>query len=240
MLFVLAKCGWAVNITKHEEISQKKVFLGLLVNSISMEFEIPQPKLDNFLVSLRQVKSQAIPPMRLLARFLGKLNLFSRALGQVVRLMTRSLYACLEPAYSTGWESVTSLTVLAREELEFWESNRVKLNVFAIPIATPITPSITSCELIAGDASGVGLYTANFLEENKTVYSRKLTATEMKESSTHRECLTILGIYTNPSSPIYSFRRRQILHLTDNKGVVSVFTIGLSNKHLKSMAVKVY
>lgn len=38
MLFVLTNCGWAVNISKHNEISQMKVFLGLLVNSISMEF----------------------------------------------------------------------------------------------------------------------------------------------------------------------------------------------------------
>ena len=115
--------------------------------------------------------------MRLLACLFGKLNLFSRALGQVVRLMTRSFYACLEPAYSTGWESVTSLTVDAREELEFWESNLVKLNGFAI---SPITPSITTCEIVVGDASGVGLYAAKFSGKHKTVYSRKLTSSEMK------------------------------------------------------------
>ena len=165
MLFVLAKCGWAVNISKHDEISQMKVFLGLLVNSISMEFEIPQPKLDDFLLLLKQVKSQDTLPVRLLARLLGKLNLFNRALGQVVRLMTRHLYVCLEPAYTTGWESFTSLTVHAREELEFWESNLVKLNGFAI---SPITPSITTCEIVAGDASGVGLYAAKFLGKQQT------------------------------------------------------------------------
>ena len=30
------------------------------------------------------------------------------------------------------------------------------------------------------------------------------------------------------------------MHLTDNKGVVSVFTIGYPKKYLQSMAVKVY
>ena len=73
----------------------------------------------------------------------------------------------------------------------------------------------------------------------KLFFSRKLTAKEKNESSTYCECLVILGIYTDPHSPIHSFRR-QILHLTDNRGVVSIFTIGSPKKHLQSMAVKVY
>ena len=67
--------------------------------------------------------------------------------------MTRSLYACLHPAYFSEkrWVAVTSLSDSAKEELQFWESNIVKLNGFAI---TPIVHSITTCEVIAGDASG--------------------------------------------------------------------------------------
>ena len=105
---------------------------------------------------------------------------------------------------------------------------------------SPVTPSITTCEIIAGDASGVGLYAAKFYGKQQTVYSRKLTNNERSESSTYRECLTILGIYTDSSSPIHLFKRREILHLTDNKGVVSVFTIGLPRPKLQSMAVAVF
>ena len=78
------------------------------------------------------------------------------------------------------------------------------------------------------------------LTKMKQFFSRKLTAKEKNESSTYRECLVILGIYTNPNSPIHSFKGQQILHLTDNKGVVSIFSIGSPKKHLQSMAVKVY
>ena len=151
--------------------------------------------------------------------------------------MTRRLYVCLKPAYSNGCESLTSLTVEAREELEFWECNLVKLNGFAI---SPITPSITTCELVAGDALGVGPSTAKFLGKQETVYSRKLTFSERKESSTYRECLAILDLYTDSSSPIHSFRRHEILHLTDNQGVVSVFTVGSPKEKLQSMAVAVF
>ena len=98
--------------------------------------------------------------------------------------MTRSLYACLHPAYFSEkhWGAFTSLSNSAKEELQFWELNIVKLNGFAI---TPIVPSITTCEVIAGDASGEGLYAANFSDNNSTVYSRKLKPAEKSESSTH-------------------------------------------------------
>ena len=54
-----------------------------------MEFEIPDEKLEKFFLILVKVQSQEIMPVRLLASFLGLLNSFDRALGQVVRLMTR-------------------------------------------------------------------------------------------------------------------------------------------------------
>ena len=104
----------------------------------------------------------------------------------------------------------------------------------------PIVPSITKCEVFAGDASGEGLYAAHFSGVNNTIYSRKLTLFEKSLSSTHRECLVILGIYTDSQSPIALFRGKRILHFTDNKGVVSVFTIGSTKPALQAMAVKVF
>ena len=136
-----------------------------------MQFEIPKEKLFKFLEDLLLVKSQAVMPVRLLAQLLGLLNSFSRALGQIVRLMTRSLYACLNPAYFSKerWAAVTSLSNLAKDELQFWESNIKKLNGFAI---SPVIPSNSKCEVIAGDASGEGLYAAHFSGVNNTIYSR--------------------------------------------------------------------
>ena len=156
-----------------------------MINSITMPFVIPEEKLLKFFVVLLFVKSQAVMPVRLLAQLLGLLNLFSRALGQIVRLMTQSLYDCLDPAYYSRerWAASTSLSNLAKEELQFWELNIKKLNGFAI---SPVIPSITKCEVIAGDASGEGLYAAHFSGVNNTIYSRKLTLFEQSQSSTFR------------------------------------------------------
>ena len=50
----------------------------------------------------------------------------------------------------------------------------------------------------------------------------------------------ILGIYTDSHGPINWFKGKQILHLMDNRGVVSVFTIDSPKPALQTMALKVY
>ena len=66
--------------------------------------------------------------------------------------MTRQLYKCLGPAFNTKgeWESNTLLSSEAKVELDFWWAKIRKLNGFSIK---PVLPSITVCEVVAGDAS---------------------------------------------------------------------------------------
>ena len=131
MLHTLIKYGWLLSVPKHKPFALEKIFLGLLINSITMQFEIPEEKICKFLDILVLVKSQAVMPVRLLAQLLGLLNSFSRALGQIVRLMTRSLYSCLNPVYFSRelWTAFTSLSNLAKEELQFWELNIKKSKI---------------------------------------------------------------------------------------------------------------
>ena len=143
--------------------------MGLTIDSISRELEIPKSKLDQYFEALKLVKYQSVMAVRLLAHFSGLLNSYSRALGQVIRLMTRNLYSCLHRAYFSKecWGSLTSLLALAWKELKFWESNIFKLNGFAI---YPSTPSITTCEIVTEDASDEGLNAAHLSDKNKTVF----------------------------------------------------------------------
>ena len=87
--------------------------------------------------------------------------------------MTGSLYSCLHPAYFSQecWSSLTSLSDLAVEEINVWETTISKLNGFAI---SPISPSITTCEVVAGDASGKGLYAAHFSDKNQSFFQENL------------------------------------------------------------------
>ena len=112
-----------------------------------------------------------------------------------------------------------------------------KLNGFAIK---PVIPSITSCQLVAGDASGIGTYMAKFSDESETLLSRQFTAFERRQSSTYRESLGVCDLYSCVDSSIVRFKGQQILHVTDNQGVETIFQIGSPVEALQKMAVKVY
>ena len=86
LIHTLIKCGWLLSVPKHEPVAQKKIFLGLAINSLTMQFEVPNSKLVQFIEVLNSVKSQALMPVRLLACLLGLLNSFSRALGKLLGL----------------------------------------------------------------------------------------------------------------------------------------------------------
>ena len=117
----------------------------------------------------------------------------------------------------------------------FLMGNISKLSGF--PIA-PEFPSLTTCRVTAGDASGVGLYVADFTSGSRTIATRQFSDYEMHQSSTFRECLVVWDVYASPSISIGSkFSNFQVIHITDNKGVVSIFTIGSPKKHLQELAL---
>ena len=49
LLYVLHKCGWIVSSSKHGPMSQQEQFLGLIINSITIMFEILEEKLKHFI-----------------------------------------------------------------------------------------------------------------------------------------------------------------------------------------------
>ena len=151
--------------------------------------------------------------------------------------MTRQLYKCLGPAHNTPeeWNANTSLSVEAKVELDFWRSKIKKLNGFSIK---PFIPSITMCELVAGDASGEGSYMAKFSDKSETLLSRKFTEFERQQSSTYRESCGVCDLYTTANSPIVKFKGQQIMHVTDNQGVAAIFRLACLGKLYRKWLLK--
>ena len=92
---------------------------------------------------------------------------------------------------------------------------------------------------MAGDASGFGTYMAKFSDNSETLLSRKFTAFERRQSS-YRESQGVCDLYSTVDSSIVRFKGQQILHVTDNKGVETIFQIGSPVETLQKMAVKGY
>ena len=126
----------------------------------------------------------------------------------------------------------------AKEELGFWIKNISDLNGYAI---SPEYPSVTTCRVIAGDASGVGLFVAEITSGDRTIATRRFTDFEMHQSSTYRECIVVRDVYSiSQGSKGQQFSGSQVMHITDNKGVVAVFTIGSPVKALQAIALDVF
>ena len=47
LIHTLIECGWLLSVPKHEPVAQKKIFLGLAINSLTMQFEVPNSKISS-------------------------------------------------------------------------------------------------------------------------------------------------------------------------------------------------
>ena len=70
--------------------------------------------------------------------------------------------------------------------------------------------------------------------------SRKFSVFEQQQSSTYRECLVVLDLYTMSHLPVVKLKIQQIMHVTDNQGGAAIFNKGSPRDPLQSIAVKVY
>ena len=123
-LFLLENLGFVVNSKKSILVpSQEIEFLGMIVNSISMDLKLPGEKIRKIRQEAHHLLNQTQPTAQLLSQLLGKLNATSPAL-QMAPLFCRSLQICLKKALSDNqqnYQAVVQLSPQALEDLQWWE-----------------------------------------------------------------------------------------------------------------------
>ena len=180
-LEVLAKAGWVVSPSKATGPADRLTFLGLDVCSRSMMFFIPEKKLEAILGHLDSfVKGKKTSP-RCLARLVGKIQSCHRALGPVVRHMTRNIYRFIcSNVENFAWDYFLPIDSEVRDELLFWKNNLRTLDGFHF---SPVqTEEVVNFE-VASDASGVGVF-AYLVDSNRQLLSRPFNLDERSGSST--------------------------------------------------------
>ena len=94
-LFLLENLGFIINIKKSIlSLSQEIKFVGMIVNSVSMDLKLPGEKIRQ---EARHLLHIAQPSAQSLSQLLGKLNATTPAL-QMAPLFCRSLQICLKQA----------------------------------------------------------------------------------------------------------------------------------------------
>ena len=191
---VLKKAGYVVSIEKAKEPSQRILFLGLEVCSTTMMFFIPESKLLHIIDTINVLCAQRKVQLRKFASLLGFLQSCARALGNVVRLMTRASYhwmaekLAIHPSYNWFYE----LSDEVRTELFFWKANVRSLNGF------PINPSQSLTETrirIVTDASADGAFDFEISDKYHLPASRSHCSSDSTpgafqvQRSDHHSCL---------------------------------------------------
>lgn len=153
VLRTFIQLGFLINWEKSKLIpSQEVEFLGMIINTVSMEFRVPHKKVQDIknlaemlLVSYQNSKEI---PTRTVAQLLGKIAAVEMAVFPA-RLKSRSLLANKNNNLHKGWKGSMRLSHKAAEELKWWINHLDNWNGKFIILPTP---SLT----IMSDASKVG------------------------------------------------------------------------------------
>ena len=144
---------------------------------------VPRPKITKLQESISRIFAQRFVNAKDLASVAGQLNSMFLAIGNIVRLMSRAMYAQISAQNS--WFSNFYLEDSVVEELVFWQSNLDHLNVRRIWFKS------SAVRVAFSDASDTG-FGGYIVELGSQVAAQGVWwANLAKESSTMREVLAV-------------------------------------------------
>ena len=235
VMTTLTRLGFLLNKGKSiVEPSQTIEFLGLLINSTDMTFQVPKRKLRSIRKEAQQMLNREVTTPRKLASFLGRCNFLSQALRHST-LHTRALLRLKNQALvqdRQGWDKKIPMTQEAQENLQFWVKEchhwdgkqiRIDESEYNLRLETDASPT------------GWGAVVRYPNNHTETTYGH-WGPTETHQSSNWKELKTILLALRSlipPDSRVHLF--------SDNKTTVSyIRKEGGKFPHLNQLAMETW
>ena len=125
VVYLLENLGFVINYPKSELTPTQEIeFLGFTVNSTKMELRLPGEKIKKIRNEAGKILQPDTVSALALSRLIGKMNAATQAIP-MAPLYYRNLQTCLREALQEdqSYSSTTTLTVEAREELEWWRDH---------------------------------------------------------------------------------------------------------------------
>ena len=225
----LDSSGLLVNEDKsHWHPMQVGEWLGFVINTIAMIFQIPErkvEKLKNLLVSAIRDQSSSY---RELARIAGSIVSVALAVGPISRLLTRQMYLAIESR--SAWDHTLRFPTALLEELRFWYRNIDSFNGYTL------RPPPDSSTVLFSDASDVafGGFSASL---DGVTASGMFTSEDLGQSSTFRE---LKAIYYVLLSCVEQLKQKKVKVFTDNQAAARIVSVGSSKVHLQSVAMSIF
>ena len=217
----LNSAGLLVNEEKsHWHPMQVGEWLGLVINTITMSFHIPERKVEKLKSLLSSAIGEASSSYRELARIAGSIISVALAVGPISRLLTRQMYLAIE--LRSAWDHTLRFSPALLEELRFWYNNIDSFNGYSL------RPPPDSSTVVFSDASDVafGGFSASL---DGVVASGMFTSEDLGQSSTYRE---LKAIYYVLLSCAEQLRQKRVKVFTDNQGAARIVSVGSSKVHL--------
>ncbi len=227
----LALSGFKVSESKSDfNPKQSGVWLGMSIDTFSMQFKLPDNKLEKLQVAIRQCLSKRAQyiPVKDIARIAGFIISASDAIGRLSRLFTRHLYRMIESRNT--WSSRIPLSEGAICELEFWYKNISKVN------GQPIKPMSSATTAIYSDASdtGFGGYSIQF---DNLVCAGLWSDSEKSESSTHREVRAVLYVLRSVGPKLVG---KKLKWYSDSQNACRIISVGSAIPVLHDLSIDLY
>ena len=234
-LDLLERLGSVVNFEKSSlEPAQEIEYLGFCLNSADMTITAPKKKLANLTKAIRQlVNKRDNCTARMIASVLGKINSMADALFPT-RVHTMGLEEDKLRAIREGdWDSTTSLSEEATQDLKWW-----KENVYAMNGRSLLPPTIdVRCGTDASDYGwGAWMETPNGVVRWGGYFSRRQQAHHIN----YKELLAVHYMLLGP--PDRDFLKNKVLGLgIDNTTAMWYLRkMGGRNPKLARLAQKIF
>ena len=227
----LACSGFKVSVSKSDFVpKQSGIWLGMLIDTISMQFRLPDNKLaktQNAIAMCLDKRMQYVP-VRDVARIAGFIISASAAIGRLSRLFTRHLYKTIESRDS--WSSMVLLSAGSLAELEFWYKNLHCAN------GQPIKPLLCATSGVYSDASGTG-FGGFSVQFNDSTCSGLWSESESKECSTSRELRAILYVLRSLGPKLSG---KKLKWYTDSQNACRIISVGSTKPNLHDLSIMLY
>ena len=154
-LWALEQAGWVVRADKcHNHPTRTLEFLGLTIDTQKQAFFIPERKKERIHMGIAKVINADFMPVKELAGLYGLLISVYKAVGPLIRLLSRFGFECINKCES--WYQYARISAKCKEELIFIAQHLDSLEGFKF--STCEKPVVVHSRTLASDASAHGLY----------------------------------------------------------------------------------
>lgn len=218
------KCNWVPSLSV--------TWLGLVWNMEKGVVYVTDRRLNKLQDTLKVItdkmgQSEIKVTARFLASIIGQIISMQGAIGPVVRLRTRSMYACLLSRAS--WNAPIIVSNEAVSEIVFWKENTAILNGRELNIIEQYS------SVVYTDASGTGYggYVVN-LTDHEIMGSWNFI--ESCQSSTWRE---LEAVYRVLKSIVDQLKGQKVKWYTDNQNIVHIMNKGSRKVELQNISIEI-